>query len=100
MATIVNNTFTTYHLDNDEFTSGSVLSTNQRMLLQNELALKAEEKLSIEVDTERPLAHVQTYAWHDGYIAAIRYMLELSSALQEQEQSDQSLNYREPDPFV
>lgn len=75
MATLKTNTFTAYEFSDRELLSGSILSGEQKNVIQNELANIAEQRLNIDYDPEKPLAFVQQEAFLKGQISILRVML-------------------------
>lgn len=93
MAHLVDNTFSSYFLTEDEETEGSILSITQRQLLQNDLATCAEEKLRLEFDPAEPQLFIQQEAFKKGQIELIQYMLDRSeSAIESRAQPQQEPN--------
>jgi hypothetical protein len=75
MATVKQNTFTSYEFTTREMLSGSILTTEQKNVIQNELASIAEQRLAIDYDPEHQLAFVQQEAFLKGQISILRVML-------------------------
>jgi hypothetical protein len=75
MATVKQNTFTSYDFTDRELLSGSVLTGEQKNVIQNELATIAESRLAIDYDPANPLAFVQQEAFLKGQISILRVML-------------------------
>lgn len=75
MAKISVGTFTHWELTNQEVLAGSILTTDQKNLLQNELAQIAEQKLAIEFDSKDPTKFAQNEAFLSGQMSIIRVML-------------------------
>lgn len=69
------NTFTTYEFTDRELLSGSVLTGEQKNVIQNELAQIAEQRLAIDYDPAKPLEFVQQEAFLKGQISILRVML-------------------------
>jgi hypothetical protein len=83
MATIIPNEFTSYDLDESEQLEGSVLTTTQKQVLQNQLSICAAELLALEYDTAEPQSYIQQEAYKRGQIEQIRFILASSDAAQE-----------------
>lgn len=75
MATQKPNTFTSYELTTRETLSGSILTGEQKQVLQNQLSEIAEQRLNTDYDPEKPLAFVQQEAFLKGQISILRVML-------------------------
>ena len=75
MATQKPNTFTSFEFTDRELLSGSVLSGEQKNVIQNELAQIAEQRLAIDYDPAKPLEFVQQEAFLKGQISILRVML-------------------------
>lgn len=79
MSHLTLNSFSSYHLTDDETTLGSVLTLTQKQVLQNQLATCAEEKLALVFDTEKPQEFVQQEAFKRGQIEMLSYILDCSA---------------------
>lgn len=75
MAKIAVGTFTHWDLTNPEILAGSILTTDQKHLLQNELAQVAENKLALTFDTTNPTKFAQDEAFLSGQMSILRVML-------------------------
>ena len=75
MATPAIGTFTHWNLSALEVLQGSILSSQQKQVLQNELANIAEQVVNLEYAPENPLAFVQHDAHLKGQMAVIRFLL-------------------------
>ena len=75
MATVKPNTFTSYEFTNRELLAGSVLSGEQKAVIQNELASIAEQRLNVDFDPSNPLVFAQQEAFLRGQISILRVML-------------------------
>jgi len=69
------NTFTSFALTKDEILQGSILSTDQLRLIQNDLSSVAELRLNIDLDPKNIVAFAQHEAFLKGQMAAYRYIL-------------------------
>jgi len=85
MAKISVGTFTHWDLTNQEILAGSILTTDQKHILQNELAQIAESKLALEFDATNPTKFAQDEAFLSGQMSILRVMLIRS------DESEQSL---------
>jgi len=75
MAQIAQGTFTHYTLSKKEILAGSILTLDQKAVLQNELAMIAEQKLSLDYDAQNPTKFAQDEAFLKGQMSIIRVML-------------------------
>jgi hypothetical protein len=75
MAKITTGTFTHWELTNTEILAGSILTTDQKNILQNELAQIAENKLNLDFDPLNPTKFAQDEAFLKGQMSIIRVML-------------------------
>lgn len=78
MAKLIPNSFSVYQLTQDEEIEGSKLTITQKQCIQNLLAAKSEELLSLKLDPEHPQYFIQEQAHLQGYIAALDSLLVLS----------------------
>lgn len=79
-------TFTHYDLTPKEILAGSILTLDQKAVLQNELAMIAENRINIDYDPQNPLKFAQDESFLKGQMSIIRVML-----LRSQEAEIQSL---------
>ena len=75
MAKIIAGTFTHYELTTKEILAGSILTTDQKAVLQNELATIAESRLNIDFDALNPSKFAQDEAFLKGQMSILRVML-------------------------
>jgi len=80
MATLALNLFTSWDLTTKEYLIGSILQLAQQQVIQNQIALLAEEKDALLLDPEHPLLFMQAEAEKRGQIASLRYLLDSSDA--------------------
>ena len=83
MAHIAVNKFTTYTLSAEELEQASYFNDFQRMLMQNEIARAAEEKVALKFDPSNPLAFAQREAELQGQMEILEYILNLSTISQQ-----------------
>lgn len=69
------NTFTSYILTKEEEIQGATFTNLNLAVLQNELALCAQEKLSLKFDTTDTLSFVQQEAELQGKIGILQYLI-------------------------
>lgn len=69
------NSFSSYHLTDEDTLEGSILSTLQKQVIQNKLAIKAEQRLAMQMDANNPLASLQEEAALAGEILAYRNII-------------------------
>ncbi len=78
MATLVTNSFVTWELTDEEHKQGSMLTITQLQVLQNNIAMAAEEKLALVPDLTDQLAYFRAEARLAGYIEALKFIAEQS----------------------
>lgn len=69
------NSFSSYHLTEDDTLEGSILTTLQKQVIQNLLVARAEEKLALEFDPDNINRFVQREASLAGEIAAYQTLI-------------------------
>jgi len=84
MATLIPNDFSSYNLTEEEAIQGSVFTTLQKQVIQNQLSNAAIEKNNLELDTNNPLQFAQQEASLAGQIAAFRFLLDTSAVAEEE----------------
>jgi hypothetical protein len=84
MAKLISNTFSSYELTARERLAGSILSTDQYNLLQNELSMVADNIIALDYDPAHPLKFVQNEAHLKGQLSILRFMLLRSDESKEQ----------------
>lgn len=87
MAYLIDNDFSTYHLNDEEEIQGQMLTLTQRQVIQNLLAKAAEEKINLEYNPEAKERFLQQEASLKGQMDILRFLLVSSDAAEE--------NYRE-----
>ena len=75
MATKIVGTFTHWKLSDQELISGGILTTNQKQVLQNELAMVAENITNLDYDPLNPTRFAQDQAFLKGQMSILRVML-------------------------
>ena len=80
MAYLIPNQFSSYHLTEEEELQGQILTITQQQVIQNLLAVTAEEKNLLSFDTTNPLEYAQREAGLAGQLAAYAFILESSEA--------------------
>ena len=83
MAHLIDNSFSMYELTEQELEEGSLLTITQRQVIQNQLAVCAEEQLGLELDVEHPHKYYQEHAYKRGQIEMFQYLLAQSEAVEE-----------------
>ena len=78
MATQEVNKFSSFKLTLDEFRNGSMLSVNQKLLLQNIISEKAHLKLALSLTTTQDF--IQQEAYITGQLELLQYLFDLSDA--------------------
>ena len=77
------NSFTAYDLTDSEVLQGSIFNLLQRQVLQNHLAVFAEEKLTLDYTPEAKEVFLQKEAYLKAKIDLVRFLLD-SSMLSEE----------------
>ena len=75
MATQIPNKFSEYSLTPEEQAVACQFSTLQRYFIQNEIAIAANEKISLTFDPQNPLRFAQQEAELAGKIGILEYLL-------------------------
>jgi hypothetical protein len=75
MSVLTPGTFGEYELSKREQLEGSVLSLPQKMVLQNELAMIANNRINLDFDPTNPTRFAQDEAMLKGQMSIIRVML-------------------------
>lgn len=83
MSVLIPNSFSTYELTDQELEQGSMYTITQKQVLQNHLAVCAEEKIALELNTSDPQQFIQQEAYKRGQMDTLRYLLEQSEAIEQ-----------------
>jgi hypothetical protein len=83
MSHLIPNSFSSYFMLEEDIVVNSVFTLGQVQVLQNLLAVKAEEKLALTFDVSNPSSYIQQAAYHDGQIELLKYLLDNSLACQQ-----------------
>lgn len=75
MSKLVPGTFGEYELTRQESLSGGILSSDQKALLQNELAMIANNRINLDFTPGDPTKFAQDEAFLKGQMSIIRVML-------------------------
>lgn len=75
MSRQINNSFTSYDLSEAEILQGSILSVQQKQVLQNELSQCAEQILALEFVPTNPLKFTQDDSFLKGQMSVLRVIL-------------------------
>lgn len=67
MAHIQTNEYTKYHLTDEEFEEGSKFTITQRQVIQNEIAVKAEELVTLVPDPSKPTVEQTKFIYEHAY---------------------------------
>ena len=70
-----NSSFTSWSLTEQEEDQGSIFSSLQKALIQNQICAAAEEKISLTFDPTNPQKFLQSEAELQGRILALRFLL-------------------------
>jgi hypothetical protein len=92
---LIPNSFSTYALTDDDVTQGSIFTIGQTQVLQNLLAVKAEEKLGLKYDIDKPTTFIQQEAYHTAQIELLQWLIDQSNTLQ-QLTVDSDVNFNDP----
>ena len=84
MATLIQNEFASFELTDKEALQGSLLTTVQMQVIQNQLANAAMEKIHLEYDASNPTAFIQQEASLKGQLDAYNFLLEASVIAKEE----------------
>jgi len=80
MATLKPNSFTSYELTEDEELQASILTTLQLQLMNNHLAVSAEEKINLDFTPKDVEGFLQKEAALNATIKILTYIIELSES--------------------
>lgn len=84
MSTQITNQFTSYIFTQREELEGSILSTLQKQVMQNELSLIAAQKIALDYDPLNPVAFAQSEALLKGQLQVYTLLLEKSEVAQKE----------------
>lgn len=79
--TPVATSFTRFDLSQTEWEEGSRLSSLQLAVIQNLIAVSAEEKIRLRYDPQNPLLFAQQEAELQGKIGILTYLIECSKSV-------------------
>lgn len=71
-----------YELTDQELEEGTLLTITQKQVIQNQLAVCAEEQLALEMDVDAPNRYFQQHAFKKGQIELLQYLLAMSEAVE------------------
>lgn len=80
MSQIQINTFTQFELSEHEQLAATLLSNEQKMFIQSQLALIAEQRIALVPDPNNYAAFIQTEAHLKGQMDAYKYLLDCSTS--------------------
>jgi hypothetical protein len=83
MAHLIPTAFSKWELTDEEAKQGSILSIAQTQVIQNNLAMAAEEKLMLEIIPDNVSLYLQREAGLAGQIAALQFLLDQSDFWQD-----------------
>lgn len=83
MSTLEVTSFSRYLLSEQESISGSILNSQQKMVIQNIIADIAEEKLALIFDPTNPSRFMQQEADLAGKLSILKFILENSKAYED-----------------
>ena len=84
MPTLITNQFTSYTLSQREELEGSVFSTLQKQVIQNELSLIAAQKMALDYDPLNPVSFAQSEALLKGQLQVYTLLLEKSEVAEKE----------------
>ena len=84
MPTLITNQFTSYTLSQREELEGSVFSTLQKQVMQNELSLIAAQKMALDYDPLNPVSFAQSEALLKGQLQVYTLLLEKSEVAEKE----------------
>lgn len=79
MAILISNSFTSYEFTDKEALQGSIYTSLQLQVLQNQLSIIATEKLNLEFDTDKPQDFIQQEAYKKGQLDLVAHLIETSA---------------------
>lgn len=80
------NSFTSYELTEEERAAGSVFTTLQLQVMQNELANLAEQKLRLEYNEKEHMRYFQAEAYLRGKLDFLTFLLDTDREVRTQAQ--------------
>lgn len=80
MSNIIINTFTQFELNEHEQLSGTLLSNEQKMFIQSQIAGIAEQRLALTPDPKDYAAFIQQEAYLKGQMDFAKFLLDSSTA--------------------
>jgi len=83
MAQLIDNAFSSYELTDQEMTEGSILTITQKQVIQNQVAMFAEQQLALRYDPNNPILFAQEQAEKKGGIEALQWLLTISESAEE-----------------
>ena len=83
MSHLTTNTFSKWALLEEEELQGSIFTLDQLKVLQNNLSDKAEFRLALDFDPDKPQDFIQQEAYTKGQIELLRYLIDNSAHCQE-----------------
>jgi hypothetical protein len=78
MAVIIDNTFTSYEMTQEEELQGSILILSQVQVIQTRLAMHAEAKINLAFDPMHPEVYAQEESYLRGQMASLSTILDTS----------------------
>lgn len=72
--------FQRWKLTDEEELHGTILTTNQKQCIQNQIVQAAEEKIALTFDANNTLLFAQREAELQGRINALKYLIDCSNA--------------------
>jgi hypothetical protein len=79
-----NSAFQSWVLTPEEVLQGSILTITQKQVIQNQLTMKAHQRINLAYDPANPMAFLQMDADLRGQMLALSALLDLSAASENQ----------------
>lgn len=86
MAHLTANDYSSYDLNIQEYEEGSKFTVTQKQVIQNHIAILAQELITLEPDPTDYAKFIQQQAHTKGGIDALRYLLSCGEAVEQVEQ--------------
>jgi hypothetical protein len=83
MASLLPNNFASYELTEQELENGTLLTVNQKMVLQNKLSEIATQKINLVFNPSDVADYSQQTAYLQAQLDTINWMLDSSSSMEE-----------------
>lgn len=84
MANIVATSLTAFELTDEEDKLGRILTQNQKQVIQNEVALCAEELLLMKLDGPDPTTFIHARAFTQGKMEAFKWLIDTAKSIEDE----------------